>query len=469
MGGATAGSGAPQQVAHIPAVDTNDLTDAPPPEILPDTHLAAGRLHESNGRLARAAEQYRLAVGARPDFVEAYNRLGIVLGRLGRFREAEEAFRRAVQLAPDQAHLYNNLAFNHIMQSRWNEAQAELTRALEIQPEFGRARVNLGMVLAQQEQFEAALEQFRTALKPEDAFYNIGLMYQSKQKPVEAARAYQAALEANPKLTAAQQRLEKLPIDAVNTARLLGALAFAPPPVAEATEPTVPGTIEPALAESHQPAGVETLEPVAQASDLTGQLSPITTRPALADPWDFDLFDAGLEQFTTVGLFVSDDESSAAQEPPLVGGEMDELALLDWDPFAAQRFSVEAEPPAPAAEPVPQAKESSDRHGESMTRFIDPQRLLQKVRSLRAPIERLIDRLSLNGQESAEMGSPAPQPIAEPEPAAQSMIEPRCFIGPAVQSDFEFIGPPDLSVGTPDSFIDTPNLSIDAPDFSVDQ
>jgi hypothetical protein len=191
------------------------------------------------------------------------------------------------------------------------------------------------------------------------------------------------------------------------------------------------------------------LEPVAQASDLTGQLSPVTTRPALADPWDFDLFDAGLEQFTTIGLFVSDGESSAVQEPPLVGGEMDELALLEWDPFAAQRFSVEAEPPAPAVEPVPQAKESSDRHGESMTRFIDPQRLLQKVRSLRAPIERLIDRLSLYSQESAEMGSPAPQPIAEPEPAVQGPTEPTCFVDPELDFQFELIGPPDLSMNAP--------------------
>jgi len=192
--------------------------------------MAAGRLHESQNRLARAAEQYRLAVAIKPDYVEALNRLGIVLDRLGRFKEADKAFRDAIAAAPDQAHLHNNLAFSYIMQLNWREAEIALTKALELKPDFARARVNLAMALAQQERFDEALTQFQTVLPAEDAYYNMGLMYQSKMKLVDAARSFKAALELNPQMIAARKRLEMLPPDVVSEAeRQLEAIASPAP------------------------------------------------------------------------------------------------------------------------------------------------------------------------------------------------------------------------------------------------
>lgn len=237
-------------VSRLPA-DPAGVSESPPAEILPDTHVAAGRLHESQGRLARAAEQYRLAIGAKPDHLEAHNRLGVVLDQLGKYKEADQAFARAIRLAPQRAYLHNNLAFSYIMQGRWAEAQEELTRALELQPDFPRARVNLGTVLAQQDRFEQALDNFRQVLRPEDAYYNLGLMYQSKKHPVEAAQAFKAALEANPKMAAAQKRLDLLPPSAVSEADKLGGLFVTPmaltgtatPPNAAMTRPAEPTSI----------------------------------------------------------------------------------------------------------------------------------------------------------------------------------------------------------------------------------
>jgi Flp pilus assembly protein TadD len=215
-----------QTMSRLPA-DVSLLAEARSPEILPDTHVAAGRMHESQGHLARAAEQYRLAIGAQPDHVEAHNRLGIVLDQLGKFQEADQAFARAIRLAPRQAHLRNNLAFSYIMQTRWADAEAELTRALELAPEFARARVNLATVQAQQGRFEEAFENFKRVLREEDAYYNLGLMYQSKRRSAEAAQAFRQALQVNPKLVAAQKRLDLLPPGARSEAERRGPL-FAP-------------------------------------------------------------------------------------------------------------------------------------------------------------------------------------------------------------------------------------------------
>lgn len=238
-------------ISKLPAEATaSDNPEVQDREILPETHMAAGRLHESQNRLARAVEQYRLAVAIKPDHVEALNRLGIVLDRLGRFKEADKAFRDAIAAAPDQAYLHNNLAFSCIMQLNWREAEIVLTKALELKPDFARARVNLAMALAQQERFDEALTQFQTVLPAEDAYYNMGLMYQSKHQLVDAARSFKAALELNPQMIAARKRLEMLPADVVSEAeRQLEAIASpAPAELAsdESADPSERPTTQPA-------------------------------------------------------------------------------------------------------------------------------------------------------------------------------------------------------------------------------
>ncbi len=227
------------------------------PEILPDTHLAAGRLHETQGRLTRAAEQYRLAIAMRPDNVEAYNRLGMVLDRLGRYREADDAFKQAIKLDPQAAYLHNNLAFSYIMQSKWEEARSELIDALEIAPGFTRARVNLAMVMAMDGKYAEAQEQFQLALPPEDAHYNMGLMYQTKRMPTEAARSFMSALAANPAMESAKKRLALLPADAVAAAGRHETASASPAPAHAAVTsgspvPVVAPTTRPASSGSEE-------------------------------------------------------------------------------------------------------------------------------------------------------------------------------------------------------------------------
>lgn len=288
-----------QTISGLPT-DVSQLKEAKPPEILPDTHVAAGRLHESQGKLARAVEQYRLAISAQPNHVEAYNRLGVVLDRLGKFKEADQAFARAIQLAPKEAYLRNNLAFSYIMQTRWAEAEEELNRALELQPEFPRARVNLATVQAQQGRFEEAFRSFSQVLQPEDAYYNMGLMYQSKRRPVEAAQAFQQALRLNPKMVAARKRLDLLPPEARSEAEQRGSLFSFPVALSgrsdtedavrsqQAAEDREPAPSSEAAAPATQPAG----EAVATDDD------PFVERTG-SDEWIFSKLTAGSPEPTS--------------------------------------------------------------------------------------------------------------------------------------------------------------------------
>jgi len=182
------------------------------------TFIAAGRLHESQNRLMDAVQQYQHALAEDPGNVEILCRIGLLYDQIGNGALAEKAYQDALRRAPDDARIHNNLAFSYILRHKWPEAGIALTRALELAPDFARARVNLGMVLAQQNRFDEALQQFQTVLPPEDAFYDIGLMYQSKRKLVEAAASYKRSLEANPKLTAAKQQLKRMSSDVLAAA-----------------------------------------------------------------------------------------------------------------------------------------------------------------------------------------------------------------------------------------------------------
>jgi len=228
---ATPGSSGPlaESQASQSKWDNGPDEELRPRPILPETFLAAGRLHESQGKFVSAIEQYEKAIEAEPKSIEAYNRLGLILIRTGRLEKAEKTYEKALAIAPEEAHLYNNLGFCYTLQARWDDARAKFEKALEINPSFDRAHVNLAMALAQQDRFEEALQHFQAALAPDSAHFNMGLMYQSRSRVVDAARSYLDALKINPNLIAARKRLDQLPAEAVQEARRQGRAIASPP------------------------------------------------------------------------------------------------------------------------------------------------------------------------------------------------------------------------------------------------
>lgn len=281
-----------QHSAQMPSWEASKQSEMGMPDITIETYMAAGQLHEAQGRLAKAAAQYRMATQMKPDDAEIQSRLGLVLCQMRQFKEADAVITKAIKLAPDKAHLYNNLGFSYLIQARWTDAEQQFKKAVELNPEFARAHVNLGMVLAQQERFDEAMSHFQLVVPLEDAWFNIGLMYQSKSRQEEAARAFKTALKLRPELTAAQQCLKKLPPAVVDPAQpfdSVGAMALAASKQQPADEPTA----SPAgsLAETGQPPIEETTTPwqpsddnmpLADSSDdETGEQS--TPPKALAD------------------------------------------------------------------------------------------------------------------------------------------------------------------------------------------
>ncbi|HEV3104170.1 MAG TPA: tetratricopeptide repeat protein [Trinickia sp.] len=125
--------------------------------------LASMLMHR--GDIAGAIESYRRVVALEPESASAHNTLGNVLNNAARMDEALPFYQRAIALQPDFADAYHNLANALRRLGAAEQALDYARRAIELRgddtPSFHN---NLGMILAELNQFDAAVECYRNAL-----------------------------------------------------------------------------------------------------------------------------------------------------------------------------------------------------------------------------------------------------------------------------------------------------------------
>ena len=105
-----------------------------------------GMLCDSNtDSLDQAAQAYRKAVEAAPDWVEARINLGTAMYQLGQMDEALEHFSAAVAFEPDNALAEFNLGCVLEQLGKTPEAISHLSRAVELLPSLADAHLNLAL------------------------------------------------------------------------------------------------------------------------------------------------------------------------------------------------------------------------------------------------------------------------------------------------------------------------------------
>jgi tetratricopeptide (TPR) repeat protein len=105
-----------------------------------------GMLCDSNTEsLDQAAQAYRKAVEAAPEWVEARINLGTAMYQLGRMEEAREHFSIAVELEPQNALAEFNLGCVLEQLGKTGEAILHLFRAVELAPSLADAHLNLAL------------------------------------------------------------------------------------------------------------------------------------------------------------------------------------------------------------------------------------------------------------------------------------------------------------------------------------
>lgn len=165
--------------------------------------LLQGNISYSQGKLDTAVEQYREAVGANPDFGNAYYKLGVCLYRMGRLKQALEAFTRVVELK-DQSHAMASyfVGLIHFFLGEDEAASEAFASFHALSPESMIANFYLAQLKVKHKQFQEALELLQALVEVTPDFaevhYMLGAVHYGLHNNTEAIQCFRRALELNP-------------------------------------------------------------------------------------------------------------------------------------------------------------------------------------------------------------------------------------------------------------------------------
>jgi tetratricopeptide (TPR) repeat protein len=165
---------------------------------------------------SKAIAALRQAIELRPDFAPGYNTLGMTLGRFGEPDAARQAFEKALELDPRFVEAHVNLALILAQRKEFSRAADHLGHAIAIQGKSvaaGYSHYLLGKVLNEQDQPQAAVQQFERAieLRPNyaEAYLDLGLTQRKLSESSDFMVALKKAAELAPNNPTARYQLGK--------------------------------------------------------------------------------------------------------------------------------------------------------------------------------------------------------------------------------------------------------------------
>jgi Flp pilus assembly protein TadD len=164
-------------------------------------------------RYAEALELLQRAMRLNPRGADVHLNLGAAYAEMGRLEAAEQQFRAAVLLSPFNFQAHNVLGKLYFDTGRLGMAEEQFRQSVDCEPNLA-AYDHLGYIYQRWGDRDRAERAFRDALAlngaDSHAHFNLGLIYAAAGRNAEAAREYQAALEAdpgNPEIRSALQQL----------------------------------------------------------------------------------------------------------------------------------------------------------------------------------------------------------------------------------------------------------------------
>ncbi len=133
--------------AHVPmpaSPEKSGDSDRPLQEKA-DQEFLRGCSYDKSNMYKDAVEAYRLAIGIKPDYAEAYVNLGLDYYRLGRYSDAADAYEQAIKIKPDTPSAYSKLGAAFIILGKYSMALDAFRRSLKIDPKNSETHFDLGV------------------------------------------------------------------------------------------------------------------------------------------------------------------------------------------------------------------------------------------------------------------------------------------------------------------------------------
>jgi Flp pilus assembly protein TadD len=163
--------------------------------------------HHRAGRAREAEQLYRQILVADPNFVSAWNLLGVLATQLNHNDVAVQYLKHAVRLQPGSAEIHYNMGLALQGLGRIDDAIASYRRTLELEPGHAKAHNNLGYAYRDKNQLDEALVCIHNALQFDpnmaEAHCNLGNALQMQSQWDEARQAFERAIALKPDFAAA--------------------------------------------------------------------------------------------------------------------------------------------------------------------------------------------------------------------------------------------------------------------------
>ena len=169
------------------------------------------------GKSKEAVVALEKALAVDPKHWKAHNNLALAAIDLGELEVAEAHYRESLAIKPQPA-IYNDLGFVLEREGLPDEAAEMYRKAIKLDPESASAHYNLGSSLARSGKYAEAESHLRNALKKSpntQTYTGLGIVLWQLGRTDEAIASLQAAIKADPKNAAAQQKLAEI-LESVN-------------------------------------------------------------------------------------------------------------------------------------------------------------------------------------------------------------------------------------------------------------
>ena len=168
------------------------------PKFVP-AHYFLARLLYTRNRFDEAIQESKATIALSPDFVRAYENLGLCYEGKDDSKQAEYWYREAVRRNSEAAAKTEwpllDLATLMIRDGRIDEARPFLQQALALNPESAQSYLQMGILLEKSGDLQNALDQFHTAIKldPElsSAYYRAARLCKKLGREQEAQHDFE--------------------------------------------------------------------------------------------------------------------------------------------------------------------------------------------------------------------------------------------------------------------------------------
>ena len=170
----------------------------------PDSHYLIACYYQDQGNDRKAIEEFKKTLSYDPNYLKAYNALGISYDLLGDFSHAIESYKTALKINSGTDYIHNNLGYSYLLQEKVGDAIEAFKNAIRLNNQDERFHNNFGLAYAMNAQLDLAFEEFKLAGGETKAYYQLAQFCQKKGLPYLAKEYKDKALATTPSSTQPQ-------------------------------------------------------------------------------------------------------------------------------------------------------------------------------------------------------------------------------------------------------------------------